>query len=168
MSVEHFCTTDQTWLSSFISRGQSKPQTEGNIRHLAKCLNPEGIWKSAAVYPRVSFPLCLLFAPLLRWKNFRRVIRNISATHLSFWNGSVLKGDSRYLPHFRSGLSIGFARGMQGYLCSPSQLVPHSSALCHPVFPSLSLIFPGSSPFSAGFKDTWKFTIACVTQPVSV
>lgn len=136
VSIDHCCTTLQIWLLSFICRRQSKyPQREGNVGCLAESLNPEVVWKGAAVYPGVEISLCLLFAPFLWWKKFGGSIGNVSAVHPSFWNGSLLKlkGERRLFPAscFQRSLSISLPSECKG------TSAPHQSSF-HISLPSVA------------------------------
>lgn len=100
------------------------------------------------------------------------LIRNVSATHPSFWTRFCVKAKGRRetfpsslfseQPRHRfclwnAGVHLLHIKVHSTFLC------PLSSRICS-TFPSLPLIFLSFFPFLAGFKGTGKFTIACVTK----
>lgn len=172
MPIEQFYTTHWICLSSFISRRQGKyPQTEGNIGHFAKCLNPEIIWIRAAAECN-SLSACFLLLSFHRkkkgagggryWKHFcypslKWFCVKAKGRQETFLSSLSSEWPRHWFCLWNAGVHLLHIKVHSTFFC------PLSSHICS-TFPSLSLIFFCFSPFLADFKDTGKFTIACVTK----
>lgn len=168
MSIEHFNTTHWICLSSFISRRQSKySQIEGNKGHFAKCLNPEIRQRSAAVECN-SLSACFLLLSFYR-KKMGGLLETLLFPSLKWFCAKAKWRQEMFLPSLssewpRHWFCLWNARIHLLHIKVHSTFFcPLSSHICS-TFPSLSLIFFFFSPLLADFKDTGKFTIACVTK----